>query len=108
VDDFLLMTFSESSYDLFQDGDCLFFRDFFIFVNLISQSTLITILDDHYFDIFVLEAFITFEDIRTVYPHHESRLLMDQSLFDDFLFFVIFFKNFPNINHLNSHYIVVV
>jgi len=78
------MALTDPIYDLFKDINSLIFRNGSILINFILQRTLITIFNDHYFEVFILKTFITFQNVRTVEFHHNPGFLLSQSLFYTF------------------------
>lgn len=78
------MTLTDPIYDLFKDINSLIFRNGSILINFILQRTLITIFNDHYFEVFILKTFVAFQDVRAVEFHHNPGFLLSQSLFYTF------------------------
>ncbi len=69
---------------MFEDWNGFFFGDFFEKLNFMGEGPLITVLNDHDFEVFVGEAFKTLENVGGVDFHHEFGLFLDESFSDKF------------------------
>jgi hypothetical protein len=103
MDDFLFVTFSNSINNLFKDGNCLRFRDFFHYLNLFLQRALCTILNDHKFQVFVFETFVTLEQIGTIELHHNFRLLLGQSFSNGLDFYTLLTIDVSEVKNFYGH-----
>ena len=82
MDNSLFVTLSDTIDDLFENRNCLIFRDFLHGIDLILQRPILAKLNDHELEVSILKALIAFEKIGAVELHHDFRFLFGQSSSD--------------------------
>ncbi len=103
MNDFPSMALSYAFKYLFKHWNGLVFRDFFWQFDFVHQWTLVAKLNHHDFDVLVLEALKTFEDVGTVNFHHQFWLFLNEAFPDRLDFGTCWFFDRSNIEHLDGN-----